>query len=250
MIKLDKKGKNPLNAVHCLWQGIRWLLRKELRKYFLLPLLINIVLYSLAFMLGYHYLTDVINQLIPDWLSWLEWILWPLFFVSFLVTGFFTFTMLANLIAAPFYSLLSIKTMELLSGQKTTLEEQSWTQVFLAELIRVIYLLSRMLPLLLLFIIPVVNLIAPFLWTIFGAWGMALEYMAYPLENKGLLFSEQKQILKSGRLASLSFGGLTALGLTIPLLNLIIAPAAVIGATLYVHRFAHDPKIPFSENPG
>ena len=57
---------------------------------------------------------------------------------------------------------------------------------------------------------------------------MVLEYMAYPLENEGLLFSEQKQLLKSVRLGAISFGGLAVLGLTIPVLNLIVAPAAVI----------------------
>ena len=55
--------------------------------------------------------------------------------------------------------------------------------------------------------------IAPFLWALFGAWGMALEYMAYPLENAGVLFSEQKQLAKSIRLGALSFGGVAAMGL-------------------------------------
>lgn len=69
---------------------------------------------------------------------------------------------------------------------------------------------------------------------------MALEYMAYPLENEGLLFSEQKQLLKSMRLGALSFGGIAVLGLTIPLLNIIVAPAAVIGATVYMNRIRQD----------
>lgn len=240
MIKLADKGKNPFYAVNCLLQGLKLLSRKELRKYFLVPLFINIVLYSIALLLGYYYITDLINQFIPGWLSWLEWILWPLFFISFLVTGFFTFTILANLIAAPFYSQLSIKTVEVLSGQKSLVEAQPWNKVFFAELKRAGYLLTRMLPLLLLFVIPVVNLIAPFVWVLFGAWGMALEFMAYPLENKGLLFSEQKQLLKSVRIASLGFGGVTVVGLTVPLLNLIVSPAAVIGATVYVYNLSTD----------
>ncbi len=74
------------------------------------------------------------------------------------------------------------------------------------------------------------------LWALFGAWGMALEYLAYPLENQGVLFSEQKELVKSVRLGALSFGGLAVLGLTIPILNIIVAPAAVIGATLYFNE--------------
>ena len=92
-----------------------------------------------------------------------------------------------------------------------------------------------MLPLLLLFIIPGINLIAPFLWVLFGAWGIGLEFMAYPLENQGLLFKQQKEDAKSRRIGVLSFGGLTVLGLSIPVINLIVAPAAVIGATVYFY---------------
>ena len=65
---------------------------------------------------------------------------------------------------------------------------------------------------------------------------MALEYMAYPLENAGVLFSEQKKMVRSIRLGALSFGGVAALGLTIPVLNIIVAPAAVIGATIYFNE--------------
>lgn len=236
MTTLTEKGKNPFYAISCLFKGLQLLSRKELRKFLLIPLLINIVLYSAVLVLGYFYMSSLIDYFIPDWLSWLEWILWPLFFLSFLIIGFFTFTVLANLIAAPFYSRLSAKTVELLSGQSSTIDEQPMLTVFMAELKRVGYLLTRMLPLLLLFIIPVINVIAPLVWALFGAWSMALEFMAYPLENRGLLFKDQKQLLKEVRLASLSFGGVTAMGISLPVLNLLVSPAAVIGATIYVYE--------------
>jgi CysZ protein len=59
--------------------------------------------------------------------------------------------------------------------------------------------------------------------------------MAYPLENQGLLFKQQKEQAKTRRLGVLSFGGLTLLGLSIPVLNLIVAPVAVIAATIYLY---------------
>lgn len=236
MPELSNSPQSPVFAVQCLLQGIRWLLRPELRKFFLLPLLVNILLYSGLFALGYFYMSDLITALIPGWLSWLEWLLWPLFFISFLLTGFFTFTIMANLIASPFYSHLAARTEELLTGDKVNIQEQPVVKVLLAELNRIFYLLSRMLPLLLLFIIPVVNLIAPLLWVLFSAWGIALEYMAYPLENKGLLFVEQRKLLQQNRLATLAFGGLVLMGLSLPVINLLLAPAAVIGATVFFHR--------------
>ena len=229
----DKKGNNPALAVGYLFKGLKLLTSAPLRSFIIIPILINIVLYSAALILGYYYVADLINQFIPGWLHWLSWLLWPLFFISFFIAGFFTFTVLANLLAAPFYGKLSAKTSALINGQTGAVVEQPLTKVMSAELKRAGYLVSRALPLLILSIIPGINVIAPFLWALFGAWGMALEYMAYPLENAGVLFSEQKQLVKSIRWGALSFGGVAAMGLTIPVLNIIVAPAAVIGATIY-----------------
>jgi CysZ protein len=229
----DKKGNNPALAIGYLFKGLKLLASSQLRSFIIIPVLINVVLYSVALLLGYYYISDLINQFIPGWLHWLSWILWPLFFISFFMAGFFTFTVLANLLAAPFYGKLSAKTLVLINGEAKEIEEQSLVKVIFAELKRAGYLLSRALPLLVLSFIPGVNVLAPFLWALFGAWGMALEYMAYPLENAGILFSEQKQLVKSIRIGALSFGGVAVMGLTIPVVNIIIGPVAVIGATLY-----------------
>jgi CysZ protein len=236
----DKKGNNPVLAIGFLIKGLKLLTSPELRKFIIIPLLINVVLYSAALTLGYFYISDLIDQFIPGWLHWLSWVLWPLFFISFFIAGFFTFTVLANLLAAPFYGKLSAKTLAMVSGQALATAEQPLPKVLIAETKRIGYLATRALPLLILSIIPGINVIAPFLWALFGAWGMALEYLAYPLENQGVLFSEQKELVKSVRLGALSFGGLAVLGLTIPVLNIIVAPGAVIGATLYFNEIQRD----------
>ncbi|MGZ8163723.1 MAG: sulfate transporter CysZ [Methylobacter sp.] len=237
---LNNKGNNPVLAISSFFKGVKLLGTPGLRKFLVVPVLINIVLYSVALLLGYFYMADLINQFIPGWLQWLSWILWPLFFISFFIAGFFTFTVLANLIAAPFYGKLSAKALAIITDRSYVSAEQPLAKVMLAELRRLGYFVVSAIPLLLLSIIPVLNVIAPFIWALFGAWGMALEYMAYPLENEGLLFSEQKKLLKGMRLGALSFGGIAVLGLTIPLLNIIVAPAAVIGATIYINRIKQD----------
>lgn len=231
-----KKGRNPFIALNYFIKGLKFLGKPELRKFLLIPVLINLVLYSVAFVLGYHYISGFIEHIIPDWLQWLNWILWPLFFICFFIITFFTFTLLANLMAAPFYSKLSAKTLALLTGNPVTIEEQPVAKVIWAEARRLGYLGLRALPLIFLFIIPGVNFIAPFLWAVFGAWAIALEYMAYPLENEGLLFVEQRQMARSIRLGALSFGGISIAGLAIPLFNILVPPAAVIGATIYFHE--------------
>ena len=236
----DKKGNNPVLAVGYLLKGLSLLTSTSLRSFILIPILINLMLYSAALTLGYYYISDLINQFIPSWLHWLSWVLWPMFFISFFIAGFFTFTVLANLLASPFYGKLSSKTLVLVSNTVAEAKEQPLPLVVSAELKRATYLLTRAIPLVILSFIPGLNVLAPFLWALFGAWGMALEYCAYPLENAGVLFTEQQQLLKSVRLGALSFGGVAALAITIPLLNILIAPAAVIGATLYVNDIKLD----------
>ncbi|MCX7084750.1 MAG: sulfate transporter CysZ [Methylococcales bacterium] len=239
-MRFNKKANNPVLAVGYLFKGLNLLTSTSLRSFILIPVLINLVLYGVALTLGYYYISDLINQFIPSWLNWLSWVLWPLFFISFFIAGFFTFTVLANLLASPFYGKLSAKTLSLVATKLVDGKEQPLPQVVSAEVKRAVYLLTRAIPLVIISFIPGLNVLAPFLWALFGAWGMALEYCAYPLENAGLLFTDQQQLLKSVRFGALSFGGAAALGLTIPVLNILIAPAAVIGATLYVNDMKQD----------
>ncbi len=236
-----KKANNPLLAVEFLVKGLKLLPDPKLRSLIIIPILINIVLYSIALILGYYYVDSLINQFIPDWLHWLNWILWPLFFILFFVASFFSFTVLANLIASPFYGVLAARTQAIISGEAQVIE-QPITHVLIGELKRVLYILMRMLPLLILFAIPGVNIIAPVIFAVFSAWCLAMEFMAYPLENEGLLFVEQKELLKTARLGMLSFGGITMLCLTLPVINIIVGPAAVIGATIYLYEMREKRK--------
>jgi CysZ protein len=237
-MKFSKKGNNPVLAASYLFKGIALLGSAPLRHFILIPILINIILYSAALTLGYYYIDSLINAFIPSWLNWLHWLLWPLFFVSFLIVGFFSFTALANLVSAPFYGKLAAKTLTLINPEAIAVSEQPISKVMLAESKRLIYILRLAIPLLVLSFIPGINLIAPLLWALFSAWSMSLEYMAYPLENAGILFIEQKQLIKSIRWGALSFGGIAVLGLSIPIINIIIAPAAVIAATIYVDEMS------------
>jgi len=234
-MQLINKANNPFIAAGFLLRGIKLLTNPKLRLLILVPILINIVVYSAALALGYYYVDMLIARFIPESLQWLNWILWPLFFISFFIAGFFTFTVLANLIAAPFYGILSAKTLTVISG-RAQIVEQPLLRVIAAELKRALYIMTRMLPLFILFFIPVVNIIASIALSLFGAWCLAMEFMAYPLENEGLLFADQKRLLKTKWLGALSFGAVTMIGLTVPVLNIIIGPAAVIGSTMYVHE--------------
>ena len=106
-----------------------------------------------------------------------------------------------------------------------------------SELRKLLYFLLRALPLGLLFLIPGVNIAAPFLWALFSAWMLAIEYVDYPMANHLLHFSEQRRRLRKRRLLSLGFGGSSLLMTMIPLVNFLAMPVSVAGATaMWVHE--------------
>lgn len=218
------KANNPFFVLRCLWQGLKLTTHKELRQYIIIPLITNLIIYTIALIVIYFYA------------SGLSWIIFPLLFIAFLIITFFTFSLVSNLLLSPFYSYLSAKTLFVITGQTEDIKEQPVMKVFYAEFKRLIYTLKLLLPLSLLFFIPVVNIAAPILFSIFGAWTLAMEYLAFPFENKGILFNEQKKLMQNIRFGTLTLGGLIMMGLTVPFLNVIIAPAAVIGATIYVNE--------------
>ncbi len=231
------KNNNPFSGARYLIQGLKLLLRPGLRRYVIMPLLINILVFSLLIWIGVSQFNQLLAWMLPQesWLSYLEFVLWPLFAITVVLLTFYSFTILANLFAAPFNGLLAEKVEQLLSGQTPGSGEnglfQSIWPAIRSELTKLLYFLLRALPLLLLFVIPGVNLIAPLLWFLFGIWYLALEYADYPMANSGITFKDQHARMKQVRLTALGFGGSLTVLMMISILNFVAMPAAVAGAT-------------------
>jgi len=79
----------------------------------------------------------------------------------------------------------------------------------------------------------VINVIAPLLWILFGAWMMAVQYADYGADNNELSFSALRQRLGRNTLDALLFGILAYVVVAIPFLNLLLIPAAVAGGTVF-----------------
>ncbi|HIE65404.1 MAG: sulfate transporter CysZ [Nitrospira sp.] len=238
---------NPLRGAEYLLRGLVLIRQSGLRRYVLIPLAINAALFSLIIWFVAGQFDRLITWLLPTWLDWLEWFLWPLFAVSASILIFFTFIHLVHFIGAPFNGLLSEAAEAHLKGGPAK-EEMGWKRmmanlwpILLSEFRKTTYFISRAIPILLLFFIPMVNVLAPFVWIGFSAWMLALEYSDYPMGNHGILFSKQWPILKEKRLMVLGFGGATLLLLMIPFLNSFAMPMAVAGATaMWVEQFAKE----------
>ena len=232
---------NPAKGAGYLLKGLSMLPDPAIRPFVLIPLIVNILLFVGAIWLlltQFDVWIDFLLGYLPDWASFLEFLLWPLFALMVLVVVYYSFTLVANLIAAPFNGFLSEKVERKLRGEVVT--DEGWQAIIALvpraigrELSKLAYYLPRFVLLLILTFIPVLNIAAPFLWFLFGAWMMAIQYCDYPMDNNKVSFKQMKELLKARRLTSVGFGGLVQLGMMIPVLNLVLMPAAVVGATCY-----------------
>lgn len=235
---------NPLRGANFLLRGFAMLPEKGIRHFVLVPLLINVFIFTGAIWLLFdqmgHWIDYFLSAILPDWdwLQFIRYLLWPLMAILVLIVVYYSFSVVANIIAAPFNGILSEKVEQRLRG--VTVTDSGWKEIvaliprtIVRELSKLLYYLPRLLLLLILAFIPVLGMVAPILLVLFGCWMMAIQYCDYPMDNNHISFRDMKDSLKQRRLTSVGFGGVISLGMMIPLLNLLIMPAAVVGATIF-----------------
>ncbi len=229
--------RDLLAGLSYAWRGLRLVLQPGLRRFVAVPLALNTALFAGAIWYVFSRVDALVSRWIPDWLSWIEWILWPLLAVAAALLVFYTFSLAANLVGAPFNGWLAEAVERRVTGQGPpafSVREmlRQAPRLVGAELRKLGWFLARAVPLGLLFLVPGLSLLAPFLWLAFSAWSLALEYLDYPMGNHALLFPEVRARARRRRLLALGFGlGVTALT-TVPVLNFLAMPAGVAGATL------------------
>lgn len=238
---------NAQSGVHYFTRGWQLIHLPGIRRFVLLPLLVNTLIMGGAFIwlfgrLG-HWIPDLMSM-VPGWLQWLSYVLWPLVVLSILLVFSYFFSTLANWIAAPFCGLLAEQLEARLTGQP--LPDSGWIALF-KDLPRILkrewqklaYYLPRALVLLILYFVPGFGqTVAPVIWFLFSAWMLSIQYCDYPFDNHKVSFSQMRAALRQNRTDNLQFGALVSLFTMIPVLNLVIMPVAVCGATaMWVDRY-------------
>lgn len=212
----------------------------ELRWFVLFPLVINILVFGTLIYFAWQQFGLWVDQLVawlPGWLSFLEILIWPLLFIAMLGIVYFTFTIIGNLIAAPFNGLLAEKVQNLRSDEALPdYELKDWLTLLPRtvgrELRKLAYYLPKAILLLIISFIPVINLVSPFLWFAFNSWMMSIQYCDFAADNRGVSFNDMLERLKTERPGTWGFGATVALVVLVPFMNLLVMPAAVVGATL------------------
>jgi CysZ protein len=220
-------------------QGLRLMWRPRIRPWALAPIVVSGLLYAGLLWLVVGHVDAWVGSLVgalPEWLQLVEWVFLVLAWAAAVGIVAFTFVLVVSVVAAPFNGPLADATERALTGFGP--KGVPWYRsvfgipgMVLQETRKVLYALLWSVPFLLLFLIPVVNVAAPFLWFVFNAWVCALAFTDYAMDNNGLRFREMRQLLRRRLGLSLGFGAATFFALTIPGLNLLGVPAAVCGGT-------------------
>src|SRR5690606_27580320 len=217
-----------------LAQGLKLLLHPALRKFVLVPILVNILLFVVLTTLliqQFNYLLDAMMLYLPAWMDFLAWVVIVVLALFVVLVYGYSFSVITNVNAAPFYGFLAERVDEMVTGRK--LEGETLLQMIARtlgrELRRVWYFLWRSLLILLLSFIP---LIGPLLAALWAAWSMSIQYSDYAADNHQWPFRTLRRSLMRRAQSSLGFGAVVMLGMMVPLLNILVIPAAVIGGTL------------------
>lgn len=230
-----------------LFKGFELIRLKGIRRFVLIPLLINLIFFSVAFYFMFLELEHYINKLmqwLPSWLYWLSNILWPLAVITILILFSFIFSTAANWLAAPFNGLLSEKVENILLGRSAPSGSvldiiKDIPRTLGREWTKLAYYIPRAIGFfILMLMLPVIGQI---IWFLFVSWMMAVQYKDYPFDNHKVPFRVMKQALKQRQGLSYSFGVGVAMFSMIPIINLIIMPVAICGATaLWVDHYRDE----------
>ncbi len=234
------RNNNPFSGAWAFLQGLKLITQPGIRHYVWIPLAINTVLFIGLGLWAYDYIGQWLDSAVaalPAWLQWLEGLFRLVLGLALVAAALFSFTLVANLVSAPFNGPLAAAVVHHLGGESVAEgsllhELRSLPGTLMDEIRKIVYSLTRMLPLLLLMLIPGLNLIASVVWLAFSAWALALQYLDYPMANEGLRFADQRRLAGRHRFLSLGFGGMALLVTMVPGLNLLVVPAGVAGAAV------------------
>ena len=238
-------NKNSVfSGFNYLSKGAVLLLTPGMKRFVLIPFVANCIVFILltvSLISHFSSLQDWFTGLFPSW-SWISYLvafLTGLFIFFVLLIYGYSFTVLTNIIAAPFYGRLAEKLEANICGE--SVPEESISSMILRtlrrEMVKLFYFISRgvlvIIGLFMLSFVPLLNLFVPLIALLWGTWVMTLQYIDYPADNHQMPFSALRQRLKQQRLSSIGFGGVIMLASMIPVINIFIMPIAVAGGTLF-----------------
>jgi len=228
-----------LGGALALLAGMRLLFSKSELRTVLWRMIALLFVLMILLSSGVFWLADYIAGLwIPDADAWywrlLSRLAWLFAVLLAMVSGIVTYVALGSAVAAPWLDTLAART-EMICGQASEKNQAGWLQQVLQSLVNSVRpflgLLVWAAAALLCFWLPP---LATAIWTYGGIRFLSFELMDTAASRRGWNFTQRKQVLNEMRWFYFGFSGLATVLLLIPVLNLFVIPAAVVGLSQHM----------------
>ncbi len=213
----------------------------ELIRYMIVPWLVTFLFVVAATLLFLFWMPDFVTYIWPTpenyWLSWIHLIvsglLWVFVSVLVVLVGFLA----GQVAAAPAYVTLAEETRRCISGSLPERDGTLFTELVqpvLGESVKLVIFLLLQGGFLLLHLLPGIGSILFVLCsTVTTLFWIALEFFDYALDTEGpLTVVERIRYIFRNKQMTFAFAGGMFFVLSVPLLNVVLAPLGVVGATL------------------
>ncbi|MCO6545662.1 MAG: sulfate transporter CysZ [Gilliamella sp.] len=246
----QNSNNQPTTGIEYFFKGWSLAFSPGIKRFVFLPLIANVVIMSALFYWFFTAISGMVDwgvSYMPSWLHWLGYIIVFMVILALVILFCYFFSTVTNIIAAPFNGLLAEQVEAQLTGIPAT--DMSWIslikdlpRIFRRELQKLLNYLLWAIPILLTYFIPVIGQsVTPVVWFLFTAWQINIQYADYAFDNHKITFHRMRELLKQDRVDNLTFGMIVSIFTMVPLLNLIVMPIAVCGATaMWVDRYRHQ----------
>lgn len=235
------------DGIRFFFKGFSLVNQKGIKRFVIVPLAVNFVLFTLALMYLIEQLgvqVEWIREQIPSWLSWIEFLLFPIALFVILLLFSLVFSSVANWLAAPFNGVLAERVEQKLTGVAPSQDSfmaviKAIPHTLVREWRKLLYFIPRFIGYFIIgWFFPVVGQIV---WFLFIAWTLAIQYCDYAFDNNKVPFDHMRHVLRQNKAACFGFGGAVSIFTMVPILNLIVMPVAICGATaMWVEKLQHQ----------
>lgn len=220
-----------------LLNGLRLLLAEPSLRSVLWRMLGLLLLLVILLATGVFWFSDYLAHLwIPSGDAWYWQVLgalaWLLAFMLALISGVIGFVALASTTASPWLDMLAART-EALAGLTVAENQASWLSQIaqsLSSTVRpLLGLIAWGVVALVCMVVPGIGqLAATVIWGYAGIRFLNYELLDVPASRRQWIFSRRREALRDERWFYLGFGGTAMLLMLVPLLNIVVLPAAVV----------------------
>lgn len=226
----------------CVIEGLGLITEPGLRRHAVLPLLLSVVVFVVLLVVAVYYFSGLVGWVdhrLPSWLAWSAWLLWIGLAFAYAFGFYFGFMAVVGLVGLPFFMALTNAVERRMTGRLPEIHRDmlylTWVG-FWRQFPRLwnllLWLLAVCLASLVLFFIPLVNVLIGPLWFLFGAWAFAVMMSDFPLGARDMSWPQQHELIRGQRGRMFGFGIAAACMALVPVLNLFLLPATTAGITL------------------